>query len=220
MATLPMSKAAIFHDEEFYLHDIIFQVENRLFKVPRQLFVHQSQVFRDMLSLPVPPGTKADGTSDDQPLTLDGITAIDFIRLLRYLIPIKQSSDSHPLTTLDEWSSVFQLAALWDMEDVKEEAVEKMTPLLENQPAKQVKLSLEHDVGEWLIPGLQRLVQRAEPLNRDDFALIGLDYALKVMALREDCCYDRSYYRWAISKRGVAGVDVSAEIRTRFGFRS
>ncbi len=108
MAT-SMSKAAVSHDEEFYLQDIIFQVsisitllhlsynmylsclqvENRLFKVPRQIFIHQSQVFRDMFSLPVPEGTKADGTSDDKPLKLDGIAAVDFIRLLRYLIPIK-----------------------------------------------------------------------------------------------------------------------------------
>ena len=67
------------------------QVENRLFKVPRHVFIHHSQVFRDMLSLPVPDseGTKADGTSDDNPLTLDGIVAIDFIRLLRYLFSMK-----------------------------------------------------------------------------------------------------------------------------------
>jgi hypothetical protein len=129
----------------------------------------------------------------------------------------RQASDSYPLKTLDEWTSVFKLAALWDMEDVKAEAIQKMTPLLENQPAKQVKFSLEHDVGEWLIPGLQRLVRREEPLNRNDVDLIGLDYALKVMALREDCRFERS---WSIHRRGEVSIDVSAEVRVRFGIRS
>jgi hypothetical protein len=99
------------------------------------------------------------------------------------------------------------------------EAIRKMTPLLENQAATQVKLSLEHDVKEWLVPGLQQLVRRKEPLNRSDVDLIGWDYALKVMALREDCHCDR-YSSWAIEPRGKVTIDVSAEIRVRFGLRS
>ena len=34
-----------------------------------------------------------------------------------------------------------------------------MTPLLEKLPAIQVKLSCEHDVEEWLVPGLNGLAQ-------------------------------------------------------------
>lgn len=103
------------------------------------------------------------------------------------------------------------------MEDVKESAIQKMTRLLESQPTKQVKLSLEYGVEEWLVPGLQRLVRREEPLSRNDVDLIGLDYALKVMTLREECRCERS--NWSIQRRGEVTIDVSAEIRFRFGIR-
>ena len=103
------------------------------------------------------------------------------------------------------------------MADVKAEAIRQMTPLLEKLPAMQVKLSLEHGVEEWLVPGLNQLVRREEPLNKDDVDLIGLDYALRIMTLREDCRKDGS--TWSIARRGEVPLDFSKEITTRFGIR-
>ena len=103
------------------------------------------------------------------------------------------------------------------MEDVKAEAIQKMTPLLEKQPAKQVKLSLEHGVEEWLVPGLNRLVQRAEPLNKDDVDFIGLDYALQIMTLREDCRHNSG--SWSIQRRGEVPLDFAKKIQVRFNIR-
>ncbi|KAK2467422.1 hypothetical protein APHAL10511_000657 [Amanita phalloides] len=203
-------------DDEFYFQDVVFQAENRLFKVPRHVFLQQSQVFRDMFSLPVPQDTKPEGMNDDSPLILSGVRAIDFSRLLRYLFPVKQISDSFPLKTLDEWTSVFKLAALWEMEDVKANAIEQMTPLLKKLPAKQVKLSLEYAVEKWLVPGLNRLVQREEPLDKNDVEMIGWDYALKIMVLREDCHLSPE---WSIERRGEVSMDCSKEIRVRFNIR-
>lgn len=105
------------------------------------------------------------------------------------------------------------------MADVKAEAIRQMTPLLEKLPAMQVKLSLEHGVEEWLVPGLNQLVQREEPLNKDDVDLIGLDYALRIMTLREDCRYSSSSESWCIARRGEVPLDLSKEIKTRFGIR-
>lgn len=102
------------------------------------------------------------------------------------------------------------------MADVKAEAIRQMTPLLEKLPAMQVKLSLEHGVEEWLVPGLNQLVRREEPLNKDDVDLIGLDYALRIMTLREDCRYGST---WSIVRRGEVPLDFSKEIKTRFGIR-
>lgn len=64
------------------------QVENQLFKVPRHLFLQESEIFRDILSCPVPKGARPDGLSDDQPLQLQGIAAKDFVLLLQCLYPI------------------------------------------------------------------------------------------------------------------------------------
>lgn len=103
------------------------------------------------------------------------------------------------------------------MTDVKAEAILKMTPLLEKLPARQVKLSLEHGVEEWLVPGLNQLMRREEPLNKDDVDLVGLDYALKIMTLREDCRHNAG--SWKIERRGEVPLDFSHEIKNRFSIR-
>lgn len=107
------------------------------------------------------------------------------------------------------------------MADIKADAVQRMTPLLVKLPAIQVKLSREHDVEEWLVPGLNRLIQGEGPLNKDDAESIGLDYAVKVMAIREECRYDHRHGRWTSqSGRGRVSWDFSGIIKDRFGIQS
>jgi hypothetical protein len=61
-------------------------VENTLFRVPRLLFAH-SEVFRDMFSITQGPDSVEDGTDDEHPLRLDGYQALDFERLMMFLLP-------------------------------------------------------------------------------------------------------------------------------------
>jgi hypothetical protein len=105
------------------------------------------------------------------------------------------------------------------MADVKADAIQRMTPLLEKLPAIQVKLSCEHDVVEWFVPGINRLAQGEGPLNKDDVESIGLDYAVKIMALRE-CRYDHRYGRWMSQPGGRVSWDFSPTIKARFGIVS
>jgi hypothetical protein len=60
-------------------------VEDTLFKLPRYLFEESSDVFRDMFQLPAPEGIPPDGSSDEQPLVLEGIRKADFRLLLEAL---------------------------------------------------------------------------------------------------------------------------------------
>jgi hypothetical protein len=94
-----------FKDDSHYLPDVIFlvsfhlmatvklttrdifQVEDTLFKVHRHYFEQESVVFRDMLQLPLPPGTIPDGCSDQKPLRLEGVDKGDFKQLLRVMYP-------------------------------------------------------------------------------------------------------------------------------------
>jgi len=46
----------------------------------------ESEVFRAMLSVPVPPGHSRDGLSDEQPLRLNGISKLEFQGFLRALM--------------------------------------------------------------------------------------------------------------------------------------
>jgi hypothetical protein len=66
------------------------QVENELFKVPRRNFAIESEIFSHMFDLPVPTtgGVSPDGSSEDQPLRLEGIKKSDFLPLLRVMFPL------------------------------------------------------------------------------------------------------------------------------------
>ncbi|KAM6502891.1 hypothetical protein JOM56_002868 [Amanita muscaria] len=162
-------------------------VEDQLFKVPRHVFVQHSQVFRDMFNIPIPAGTEPDGSSDKQPLTLETIEKKDFIPLLRCLYaPQFQRATGHDFS-LDEWKSVLKLASLYEMTEVKDFAVDCMTPLLDiGSPSMQIHLAQVHDVPKWLQPAKARLVARSNPISENDVTLIGIALALEVCALREN----------------------------------
>jgi hypothetical protein len=63
------------------------QVEDTLFRVPRHEFEETSEVFSDMFRLPTGEGSlqTADGSSDENPILLEGHKAVDFANLLKIL---------------------------------------------------------------------------------------------------------------------------------------
>jgi hypothetical protein len=64
------------------------QVEGTLFKVPRQPFVRTSEVFHDMFALPIPEASSPEGSTDENPLFLEGVRKVDFHRLLKVIFPM------------------------------------------------------------------------------------------------------------------------------------
>jgi hypothetical protein len=66
---------------------VLVKVEGTLFCVPRHHFIEQSKVFCDMLELPVVTDKVPDGSSDGQPLRLEGVNEADFRELLRVMFP-------------------------------------------------------------------------------------------------------------------------------------
>ncbi|KAK2462923.1 hypothetical protein APHAL10511_005121 [Amanita phalloides] len=172
-------------DEEYYVDSMmIIRVQDRLFKVPQHILTTNSPVFRDMLNLPIPKDSEPDGSSDGQPLVLEGIKASEFACLLKCIYPLKFRGKSFNFT-LDEWKGVLGLAGAYEMVDVKAFAVEEMTPLISGLPAIQVHLSQVYDIKQWLVSGAHELVQRAEPLHAFDIEIMGAGYAAIIMSLRE-----------------------------------
>lgn len=73
-------------DEDYYFQDAIFRVENRLFKVPVRFLTGVSGVFRAMFELPQGDlGGRPEGTTDDNPIHLEGVKSDDFKQLLKVL---------------------------------------------------------------------------------------------------------------------------------------
>ena len=62
-------------------------MEARLFKVPRYQFECNSEIFATIFTLPL--AGETEGTTDQNPLKLEGINSVDFQSLLKVLYPHK-----------------------------------------------------------------------------------------------------------------------------------
>lgn len=173
----------VVRDEDFYYEYAIFLVEGSLFRVPRLHFMQESEILREMFLLPPPDSTVVDGLTDEQPLRLDHILKEDFRQLLRVFYP--QNFRRELDLNLEQWTSVLKLADMWDMDNVRELSISKMTPLLESKPAHQIALARRFHVDEWLLPAFKRLVYRQDPMDELDTDELGPRSALKVAAIRE-----------------------------------
>ncbi|KAF8638107.1 hypothetical protein AX17_002447 [Amanita inopinata Kibby_2008] len=197
------------------------RVEDQLFKVPRRLFADESEIFRVMFTCPVPEGSEPDGSSDAQPLHLEGIAAKDFVLLLQCIYPVIQCPTEYPiqapLLSLEEWTSVLELACRYEMPKAKALAVAEMTSLVAKNPAFLVHMARKYEVEDWLMAGVHRLVVRPQPIKKEDVELIGLDDALEIMACRE-ACQPKSFLsdQWVMKERGRVSWDFSKELKQRF----
>jgi hypothetical protein len=117
---------------------------------------------------------------------------------------------------MEEWTAVLDLASRFEMTNIKQIATDNLISIMASKPALQAHLGRKHHVKEWVISGLNKLIQRAEPLNKEEAELIGTEDALKVMALRETCVYDPYNCRWTRRERGQAPLDFSQAIRRGF----
>lgn len=89
-----------------------------------------------------------------------------------------------PFDHLEKWTSVLKLSTMWNLTTIRRLAIGAMTPLLVD-PVQKIVLARNYDVDEWLLPGLNRLVQRAESLSLNDFHKLGPDIVIAVAAIRE-----------------------------------
>jgi len=198
MSSLPtefQSEAAAIHDvdserattrrdESFYFVDIIFLVEGCLFKVPRTYFERDSEAFSAMFKLPVAQDVPVEGSSDQQPIHLEGITAHEFRQLLRVMYP--QHVGQPDIMTYAEWKSVLKLSTMWNFEVLRDLAIQSMSELSINAVEKAA-LAREYDINEWLLPALNELAQREDPINIDEARRLGLEQAVMIAAVRESC---------------------------------
>jgi len=210
-------------DESYYFADVVFLVEDRLFKVPRRYFEEDSEVFRDMFQLPVPKDVVPDGCSRENPLRLEGIAKEDFKQLLKIMYP-KRFGQEEILSIL-EWTSVLKLATMWEFDEIRKLAIRKMSAL-DIDTVEKVVIARDYQVGEWLVPTINTLAQREQPLGVQDVNRLGWDYVLKVAEVRESLSspnsggstYCRYCHTYGIGHGGVdrMGHDFTEVIRRVF----
>ncbi|KAI9568841.1 hypothetical protein HD554DRAFT_679149 [Boletus coccyginus] len=209
--------AMVERDERFYMTLVTIQVENCLFRVPRQPLESQSKIFRDMFSLPVAEDTE--GSSDINPIRLDRIQKKAFKRFLEVLLmgPAYEAT-TKPCPLFEMWFPVLKLARMWECDRIHKYAIEKM-PYNEipKSPTEKVALAVQHNIQPWLLPGLNELAKRKEPLEMQDLEILGAEVTLKVAAIRESLTVCISQHpRLTSGSRDASRVDFTSAIKRVF----
>ncbi|KAF5312882.1 hypothetical protein D9619_003651 [Psilocybe cf. subviscida] len=135
------------------LDTVIIKVESTLFNVPRQVLDVPGTTFADMFSIPLAGDKTLEGQSKTNPIILDSsFSAHDFDAFLRMLLsPIK-----NPVSGYDEFLGVLRLAHKWNYDEIREKAIQALTPLIKGSEhaATKVHLGKQFLVQEWLRQGL------------------------------------------------------------------
>ncbi|KAI0927742.1 hypothetical protein AcW1_005181 [Taiwanofungus camphoratus] len=183
--------------EMFYFQDVVFLIEGTILRLTRYPFENNSKVFRDMYMLPVVDSSIIDGSSDEHPLVLEGVEKAAFEQLLRVLYPPWYYNWKEVLS-VDQWKSVLNLADMWQFDEVRAAAISALAGSLKD-PVQRIALAQRYGITSWLLPSLNQLAQRGEPLGLRDAEQIGIDFALRVASVRE-CFCGRFAYRGSRGK--------------------
>lgn len=205
-----------FKDDEFYMTFVTFRVRDCLFRVPRQTLEAQSPVFKDMFLFPPPPDEEVEGSSDERPIALpEDVEVEDFRRLLKVLLPTSFYGPRLPKNDHNGWISVLKLSRMWQMEELHCLALKNLKyPAGWKSATEKLALALKHEINAWLVPGINELARRPEPISVEDTQVLGLETALKVAAVRESLVPNG--LRLAAGSRDAANVDFTDVIREIF----
>ncbi|KAI6140400.1 hypothetical protein BKA82DRAFT_4178869 [Pisolithus tinctorius] len=169
---------------DFYISTVIFLVEDSLFRVPREPFQQESDLFCDMFSLPQGDGIVVEGSSDEIPIQLHGTSKDDFEQLLKALLHRKYGSQPDLPQNIEQWTSVLKLSTAWSFEKLRQASIDA---LIESGigAVDRVVLSQQYDIKGWLLPALNELAKRPEPITLEEANQMGVDIALKLASVRE-----------------------------------
>lgn len=111
-----------------------------------------------------------------------------------------------------DWTSVLKLSTMWSFDLLRELAIHTMAELPGVSPVEKAALANEYQIDEWLLPALNELAQREEPISINEAHRLGWEMALQIAAVRE------SFVAWnekkAIGPRGArTQIDFTGRIQ-------
>ncbi|KAI5985623.1 hypothetical protein EDD15DRAFT_1626644 [Pisolithus albus] len=165
---------------------VVLLVENTLYKVPRKPLEEESTVFKDMFLLPQPDNDAIEGQDDTKPVILHGVSKADFECLLKALLCRQHGKNKDLVLSLtNEWISVLKLSTMWEFTTLREAAISWLGAAYQSDPVEKIVLATRYDIGEWLLPSLLALAQRADPISVEEGKRLGIETALKLASVRE-----------------------------------
>lgn len=185
---------------QYYLGEgVVFRVGNTYFKIPQKELCLLSPVFDDLFTLPT--SSIVEGVSDECPISLEKVSAIDFERLLTYLYPLTENSQNTKEWSFDYWHSVLKLAHQYMMESTCSEVIRILDKISFPDPLTMIQCGLKFDYGPWVRHGYSELVMRRLPLSAQEAEMLGYENAIRCAAARE--CYQTNKgnsVHWALDK--------------------
>ncbi|SJK98026.1 uncharacterized protein ARMOST_01282 [Armillaria ostoyae] len=195
--------------KDFYWETSVFLVDDVLFRVPRYQFIENSETFRAMFTLPQAETDTVEGDSDDKPIQLQGVSKVDFERLLKFMYP--QNGLSPREISHEEWISILKLSTMWEMTEIRNTAI---SDILERQlkidATERISLGREYDVPALTTSGIVDLVNQRGGVSEEQIAVLGFEMALRIQCIRVKLLENRA--RQSV----FSGPSVRAVARTIF----
>ncbi|KAJ7750099.1 hypothetical protein DFH07DRAFT_1062211 [Mycena maculata] len=190
--TAPRRSRFIEHPR-FFFHDgnVIFLVEKTLYRVHRYFFERDSAIFASMFTLPSAAGERPEGEAVENPIVLEGITALDFDRFLAILYPLNFAA--RDLVSAEEWTSVLSLASRWEFSSLRELAMQHL--FTSTSAVERIALGRRFDIPGWLVPAYTEVCERKDPLTLTEGRMLGLDDVICIGQVRHSIRYDSNLNR-------------------------
>ncbi|KAJ7934847.1 hypothetical protein B0H13DRAFT_2246986 [Mycena leptocephala] len=170
--------------EDYYLlgGDFYCIAENKLFRVHRYFFERESTFFKAQLAIPATPGAPRIGTTDDTAILLDNVRSADFAKLLWVFYNPKYSLYD---ATVEDWSTILELACRWEFAEVKSLAVRELEKL-ELPDIDRIVLYHKFAVDQsYLIPRYVALCERPELPTVEEGIRLGMQTVISLSHARE-----------------------------------
>ncbi|KAF8185898.1 hypothetical protein K438DRAFT_1535480, partial [Mycena galopus ATCC 62051] len=170
--------------DKYYISggDLYCIAENKLFRVHRYFFECESKFFKEQLAVPATPGTSRLGGGDDSAIILDNVRSADFAKLLWVFYNPKYSLYD---ATIEDWSTILELADRWEFAEVKSLAVRELEKL-EMLDVDRIMLYRKYSIDEtYLIPRYVALCERSEPLTVEEGLRLGMATVIPLSRARE-----------------------------------
>ncbi|KAJ6589971.1 hypothetical protein DFH09DRAFT_884882, partial [Mycena vulgaris] len=148
-------------------------------------FERHSEIFATTFTLPPAAGVRPEGSSVDNPFKLEGVSAVDFRRLLKLLYPLTCLPKTPTLVT-EEWISVLKLATLWRFLEIRDLAIKQLASHAQSLDCLQrILFGKQYDVSAWLRSGYTDLARRVTPISLAEATQIGWELTLRIYQARE-----------------------------------
>ncbi|KAH9965449.1 hypothetical protein BC827DRAFT_857254 [Russula dissimulans] len=164
--------------KRFFFEDgnITFLVDSILYRVHRYFFCRDSNEFMTRLSrLPLP----QEGVFPPV-ISLENVKSKDFDAFLSVLYPLDFNAPVE--RSFEELSSILDLATRWGFTSIRDMAIRCLNPPTSYQ---RLILGRKYVIEEWILPALQELCERPEPVTLDEARLMDFEDVVLVESIRE-----------------------------------